>query len=65
VRKANGQAYDSGETEQNGFKKSALGKIISNGLELDAFTVFITTLHPTEAKKTNTSDLKNGSSCRE
>ena len=28
--------------------------MIGNGLELDAFTVFITTLHPTEAKKKQT-----------
>ena len=51
VSKANGKACDSGSIETNNFKNSPLGQLTSNGLELDAFTVFITTLHPTEVKK--------------
>ena len=51
VLKANGVAKDSGSNEKNSFKNSRLGQIIGNGLELDAFTFFKTTLHPTEAKK--------------
>jgi hypothetical protein len=53
VGKARGKAYDSGATETHAFKTSPLGIIIGDGLDLDAFTVFITNLHPTEEKKTS------------
>jgi hypothetical protein len=50
---AGGKTQNTGATERNVFKRSPVGSIIGKGLDLDACTVFITMLHPTDEKKTS------------
>jgi hypothetical protein len=48
---AGGKTQNTDATERNVFKRSPVGSIIGKGLDLDACTVFIKMLHPTDEKK--------------